>query len=161
MRRCDCACNLPYRGHTARHCMRASRGLVDLKPRKQIICSPRFELSKKRRQVARLALMYKCVTNQTAIDIPGYVYHQSSPKPDHLIHWNLSHFSHPVTRKNTASGRELSLTGIACHLIITLDSTAKLKATISDYIFSVWCLPFSVHLFILIYISISPYFYIS
>ena len=31
---------------------------------------------------------------------------------------NLFHFSHLVTRRNTASGRELSLTGIACHLII-------------------------------------------
>ena len=31
---------------------------------------------------------------------------------------NLFHFSHLVTRTNTASGRELSLTGIACHLII-------------------------------------------
>lgn len=39
--------SVAYRGHTARHCMRASRGLVDLKPRKQIVCSPRFELSKK------------------------------------------------------------------------------------------------------------------
>ena len=27
----------------ARHCKRASRGLVDVKPRKQIICNPRFE----------------------------------------------------------------------------------------------------------------------
>ena len=27
----------------ARHCQRASRGLVDVKPRKQIICNPRFE----------------------------------------------------------------------------------------------------------------------
>ena len=34
----------------------------------------------KRRQVARLTLMYKCVTNQAAIDIPCYVHHQSSLK---------------------------------------------------------------------------------
>ena len=33
---------------------------------------------KKRRQVAGLTLMYKCVTNQAAIDIPCYVQHQSS-----------------------------------------------------------------------------------
>ena len=32
-----------HRGHTARHCTRALRGLVDVKPRKQIICNPRFE----------------------------------------------------------------------------------------------------------------------
>ena len=31
----------------------------------------------KRRQVARLTLMYKCVTSQAAIDIPCYVQHQS------------------------------------------------------------------------------------
>ena len=34
----------------------------------------------KRRQVARLTLMYKCVTNQATIDIPCYVHHQSSLK---------------------------------------------------------------------------------
>ena len=34
----------------------------------------------KRRQVARLTLMYKRVTNQAAIDIPCYVHHQSSLK---------------------------------------------------------------------------------
>ena len=34
----------------------------------------------KRRQVARLTLMNKCVTNQAAIDIPCYVHHQSSLK---------------------------------------------------------------------------------
>ena len=71
----------------------------------------------KRRQVAGLTLMYKCVTNQAANDIPCYMYNISLPKPEHLIHWNLFHFSHPVTRTKTASGRELSLTGIACHLI--------------------------------------------
>ena len=31
------------RGHTARHCTKASRGLVDMKPRKQIIFNTRFE----------------------------------------------------------------------------------------------------------------------
>ena len=30
------------RGHTARHCTKASRGLVDMKPRKQIIFNTRF-----------------------------------------------------------------------------------------------------------------------
>ena len=32
-----------YRGHTLRHFTRASRELVDVKPRKQIICNRRFE----------------------------------------------------------------------------------------------------------------------
>ena len=35
--------SVAYRGHTARHCTRASRGLIDVRPRKQIICNPRFE----------------------------------------------------------------------------------------------------------------------
>ena len=30
-------------GHMARHCIGVSRGLVDVKPRKQIICNLRFE----------------------------------------------------------------------------------------------------------------------
>ena len=34
----------------------------------------------KRRQVARLTLMYKCVANQASIDIPCYVHYQSSLK---------------------------------------------------------------------------------
>ena len=32
-----------YCGHTVRHCTGASRGQVDVKLRKQIICNPRFE----------------------------------------------------------------------------------------------------------------------
>ena len=32
-----------YRRRTVRHCTRASRGLEYVKPRKQIICNPRFE----------------------------------------------------------------------------------------------------------------------
>ena len=31
-----------YFGHTVRHCTRASRGLVDVKQREQIICYPCF-----------------------------------------------------------------------------------------------------------------------
>ena len=41
---------------------------------------------KKKSSTARLTLMYKCFTNQAAIDIPCYVQHQSSLKPWHLIH---------------------------------------------------------------------------
>ena len=43
------------RGHTARHYTRASRGLMDMKPRKKIICNPCFEkeikLSKSRASI--------------------------------------------------------------------------------------------------------------
>ena len=35
--------NAAYRGHTARHYTRASHKLVDVKPRKQIICNMRFK----------------------------------------------------------------------------------------------------------------------
>ena len=34
--------SVAYRGHKVSHCTRASRGLVDVKPCKQIICNPRF-----------------------------------------------------------------------------------------------------------------------
>ena len=34
---------MAYHGYTVGHYTRASRGLVDVKPRKQIICNPRFE----------------------------------------------------------------------------------------------------------------------
>ena len=62
---------------------------------------------KKRRQVARLALMYICVTNQAAIDFLCYVQHQSSLKtrashPLKLIPLRLSCDAY----KLTASGRE-------------------------------------------------------
>ena len=62
--------------------------------------------------------MYKCVTNQAAIDIPYYGHHQSSLKTRASHPLKFTPLSHPVTRTNTASGGELSLTGIACHLII-------------------------------------------
>lgn len=65
--------------------------------------------------------LYKCFTNE-----PGRYWYPLTcttslsppPKPEHLIHQNLFHFSHPMTRTNTASGRELPLTGIVCHLTI-------------------------------------------
>ena len=40
-----------------------------------------------------------------------------------------------TTHTNTASGRELSLTGIVYHLTLTIALTAKFKTTIPDYIF--------------------------
>ena len=51
-----------------------------------------------------------------------YVQHQSSLKT-RAPHPLKFHFSHPGTRTNTASGRELSLTGIACHLIDCSESS--------------------------------------
>ena len=51
----------------ARHCKRASRGLVDVKPRKQIVCNPRFEREIK---LVRLKLnsnsQYFAISNQLA-----------------------------------------------------------------------------------------------
>ena len=96
----------------------------------------------KRRQVARLTLMYKCVTNQAAIDIPCYVHHQSSLK---------TRASHPLkfiplqpscdTYKYSFWPRTIIDWNSLPSDYLTMDSTAKFKATISHYIFSVWCLP--------------------
>ena len=90
----------------------------------------------RRRQVARLTLMYKCVTNQTAIDIPGYVHHQSSLK---------TRSSHPLkfiplepscdTYKYSFWPRTITDWNSLPPDYSTLDSTSKFKATISDYIF--------------------------
>ena len=92
----------------------------------------------KRRQVARLTLMYKCVTNQAAIDIPCYVHHQSSLK---------TRASHPLkfiplqpscdTYKYSFWPRTIIDWNSLPSDYLTMDSTAKFKATISDYIFSV------------------------
>ena len=92
----------------------------------------------KRRQVARLTLMYKCVTNQAAIDIPCYVHHQSSLK---------TRASHPLkfiplqpscdTYKYSFWPRTIIDWNSLPSDYLTLDSTAKFKATVSDYIFSV------------------------
>ena len=58
-------CSVPW-AH-GRHCTRASRGLVDVKPRKQIICNPRFEREIK---LVRLQLnsnyQYFAISNQLA-----------------------------------------------------------------------------------------------
>ena len=108
-----------------------------------------------RRQVARLTVMYKCVTNQTTIDIPGYVHHQSSLK---------TRSSHPLKFIPLQLSCDMYKYSFWPRTIIdwnslppdylTLDSPAKFKATISDYIFSVRCLPFSIYLFIYTYIYI-------
>ena len=107
----------------------------------------------KRRQVARLTLMYKCVTNQAAIDIPSYVHHQSSLK---------TRASHPMkfiplqpscdTYKYSFWPRTIIFwKSLPFDYLLTMDSTAKFKATISDYIFQcdVYPLPrFIVFLFL-------------
>ena len=92
----------------------------------------------KRRQVARLTLMYKCVTNQAAIDIPCYVHHQSSLK---------TRASHPLkfiplqpscdTYKYSFWPRTIIDWNSLPSDYLTMNSTAKFKATISDYIFLV------------------------
>ena len=99
----------------------------------------------KRRQVARLTLMYKCVTNQAAIDIPCYVHHQSSLK---------TRASHPLkfiplqpscdTYKYSFWPRTIIDWNSLPSDYLTMDSTVKFKATISDYIvFSVMFTPFN------------------
>ena len=92
----------------------------------------------KRRQVARLTLMYKCVTNQAAIDIPCYVHHQSSLK---------TRASHPLkfiplqpscdTYKYSFWPRTIIAWNSLPSDFLTMDSTAKFKSTISDFVFSV------------------------
>ena len=100
----------------------------------------------KRRQVARLTLMYKCLTNQAAINILCYVHHQSSLN---------TRASHPLkfiplqpscdTYKYSFWPRTIIDWNSLQSDYLTLDSTAKFKATVSDYIFSVWCLPLSIY----------------
>ena len=97
----------------------------------------------KRRQVARLTLMYKCVTNQAAIDIPCCVHHQSSLK---------ARASHPLkfippqpscdTYKYSFWPRTIIDWNSLPSDYLTMDSTVKFKATISDYIFQCDVYPF-------------------
>ena len=109
------------------------------------------------RQVAGLTLMYKFVTNQAAIDIPCYVQHQSSLK---------TRAPHPLkfiplqpscdTYKYSFWPRTIIDWNSLPSDYLTMDSTAKVKATISDFIFSGWCLPLSIYcIFIFIFPSRS------
>ena len=87
--------------------------------------------------------MYKCVTNQAAIDIPCYVHHQSSLK---------TRASHPLkfiplqpscdTYKYSFWPRTIIDWNSLPSDYLTMDSTAKFKATISDYIFQCDVYPF-------------------
>ena len=84
--------------------------------------------------------------NQAAIDIPCYVHHQSSLK---------TRASHPLkfiplqpscdTYKYSFWPRTIIDWNSLPSDYLTMDSTVKFKATISDYIFSVWCLPLSIY----------------
>ena len=108
----------------------------------------------KRRQVARLTLMYKRVTNQAAIDIPCYVHHQSSLK---------TKASHPLkfiplqpscdTYKYSFWPRTIIDWNSLPSDYLTLDSTAKFKATVSDYIFQCDVYPFRFIVFFYFYVS--------
>ena len=100
----------------------------------------------KRKQVARLTLMYKCVTNQAAMISPCYVHHQSSLK---------TRASHPLkfiplqpscdTHKYSFWPRTIIDWNSLLSDYLTMDLTAKFKATISDFIYSVWCLPLAIY----------------
>ena len=70
----------------------------------------------KRRQVARLTLIYKSLNDQAAIIILSYVQHQSSLKTRSSHPLNLFCSRHPMTLTSIASGQELPLTGIVYHL---------------------------------------------
>ena len=105
---------------------------------------------KKRRQVAGLTLVYKCVTNQAAIDISCYVQHQSSLKtraPHSLKFIPLQPSCD--TYKYSFWPRTIIDWNSLPSDYSTMDSTAKFKATISDYILSVWCLPLSIYFFLI------------
>ena len=86
----------------------------------------------KRRQVARLTLMNKHVTNQAAIDIPCYVHHQSSLKTreSHTLKYIPLQPSCD-TYKYSFWPRTIIDHSRKYH---NITSTAKCKATISDYI---------------------------
>ena len=57
------------RGHTAGHYTRASRGLMDMKPRKKILCNPCFEKEIKLYFSPREELLLGCVV--TSMPNPG------------------------------------------------------------------------------------------
>ena len=117
-------------GHIRNHGLNRSRGEGCVTNALKLLNSPTLE---KRRQVARLTLMYKCVTNQAAIDIPWYVHHQSSLK---------TRASHPLkfiplqpscdTYKYSFWTRTIIDWKSLPSDYLTMDSTAKFKATISD-----------------------------
>ena len=55
-----------YGGHTIRHCTRASRELVDVRPREQIICNTRFERKNQIVVVVNSNSQYFAIFNQLA-----------------------------------------------------------------------------------------------
>ena len=90
----------------------------------------------KRRQVARLTLMYKCVTNKAAIDIPYYIQYQSflNTRASHPLKFiplqpSWDTYKYSFWRRTIIDWNSLPSD------YLTMNSTAKYKATIS--IFSV------------------------
>ena len=92
----------------------------------------------KRLQVAGLTLMYKCVTNQAANDISCYVQHQSSLKTREPHSLKIIPLQPSCdTHKYSFWLRTIINWNSLPSDYLTMDSTPKFKATISDYIFSV------------------------
>ena len=112
-------------------------------------------LEKKRQVVKLIPLIYKCrywypLLCTSSVFPQNQSISSTEIYPTSAILWHV--------QIRTASGRELSI--IDCNNLpsdyLTLDSTAKFKATISDYIFSVWCLPLSIYcIFIFMFPSSS------
>ena len=140
----------PAQGSTHRNKnLHEGGGMRNQRPKATTLANSR---KKKKRQVARLTLMHKCVTNQAAIDIPCYVQHKSFLK---------TRASHPLkfiplqpswdTYKYSFWPRTIIDWNSLPSDYLTMNSTAKFKATISDYIFLVWGLPLSIIVFSFLY----------
>ena len=86
----------------------------------------------KERQAAKLTLMYKCVTNQTATDIPGYVHHQSflNTRSSHPLKFIPLQPSSDTYKYSFWPRTIIDWNGLPPDYL-TLDPTAKFKATIS------------------------------
>ena len=80
--------SVAYRGHKVSHCTRASRGLVDVKPCKQIICNPLFW-----REIKLVRLKLKSNSQYFAILINSQSNNTGRAKPlsmgGNCYNWNL------------------------------------------------------------------------
>ena len=122
-------------GHIRNHGLNRSRGEGCVTNALKLLNSPTLE---KRRQVARLTLMYKCVTNQAVINIPCYVHHQSSLKTrtSYPLKFTPLQPSCNIYKYSFWPRTVINWNSLPSDYL-TMDSSAKFKATISDYIFSV------------------------
>ena len=93
----------------------------------------------KRRQVARLTLMY---IKDAIIDIPCYVHHQSSLKTraSHTLKFIPLQPSRDTYKYSFWPRTIIDWNSLPSDYL-TMDSTAKFKATVSVYIFSVYVYP--------------------